>query len=121
MMDSSIVKRTPDKNLQNLTPFRGTAHSMHKKDGQEGKVAKDGKVTYSDLGKTDNEWDSPSKKDAVHYPSLSIPSGKMPELGNRKIGDEITLSVKARITGAHHSRETGSKFELDVEKVAVQK
>lgn len=103
--------------LENLTPFRGMNHSMHRKDGARGTAGKDGKVKYADLGYT---YDSPkvSSENKKHYPSLHVKSGKLLELAQAKIGDEVTLKVKAKVTGAHMG-DDGASFDLDVREAAV--
>lgn len=103
--------------LENLTPFRGMAHSMHRKDGAQGVGGKDGKVKYADLGYT---YDAPKavSENRKHYPSLHVKAGKLPDLSQAKIGDTVTLKVKAKVTGARMDEE-GASFDLDVREAAV--
>ncbi len=47
MENNGIVKRVGPQRLDNLNPFRGTNHSMHRKDGQVGSPQKkDGPIGY---------------------------------------------------------------------------
>lgn len=114
------MKRHEDKTLQDMTPFRGTKHSMHRKDGVAGN-GKSGKLQYQDLGYSYDSKPVEAGKNAKHYPGLHIDAGKMPDLAACKIGEDIELVVKAKITGAHQSDGRGHSFDLEVREAALKK
>jgi hypothetical protein len=59
----------------------------------------------------------PSTKDDVSYPHLYIDSDQMPDLKGVEVGDEIVLTVKAKVTGVRSEEHDGKSctyYDIDL-------
>lgn len=118
---TGVLKRYSDKPKSKMIRDHGTHHSMHRKNGQEGHADKDGKVKYADMGEKFGESMGMPKKDEKHYPSMHVHAEQLPELKDKKVGDEVHLHVKAHIKESRKSDDGKHHFHLEVKKAAVHK
>lgn len=112
-----VAKRFSEKQDSKSVRFKGANHSMHRKDGAEGKGSKDGKVQYADLGHKSPFGD----KDTKHYPSLHVEGDKLKDLHGRTPGDNVEMSVKGKLKEHRIDDDGKHHFQVDVTHAAVKK
>lgn len=112
-----VQKRFSEKQDSKRVRFKGAAHSMHRKDGAEGKGGKDGKVQYADLGHKSPFSDGKEKS----YPGLHIEGDKLKDLHSHSPGDDVEMHVKGKVKGHRVDDKGKHHFDVDVTHAAVKK
>lgn len=92
------AERVYDRSPKNLRPFKGDDHKMHRKNGDwvEPEKAEKSDSGAIDLGEKRGLKPVEAKQPEIRYPTVDFPGAGFKGL---KIGEEVTLTIKARVTG----------------------